>query len=286
MRPEAIEIPEHQFTNRTDRLFRASGHGFDSHSAAGATFIELYDEIGPGGITAKEFRSKLAAATGDVTLRINSPGGGVFDGLTIFNDLLAHKGKIRVEIAGLAASIASIVAMAGDEIAIASNAFLMIHNSWVIAGGDRNDFDEISARLKQIDASMAKTYATRCGMAASKIAAMMDEETWLKGTEAKDAGFATEILEPVELKARFDLSVFAKAPSDLQNEIRPLKPADITNVRDFERYLRDAGFSRSRAKALSAEGYKASQAQRDAETQYSKLAAYIAAKSNFLSETI
>src|SRR4051812_40894455 len=102
-----------------DRFFaRSVGTNFDASLNGAATEIDLYDEIGVWGVTARDFRNKLKDTTGNIVLRINSPGGSVTDGVAIYNDLLAHKGDVRVEITGVAASIASIIAMAGSEVAI------------------------------------------------------------------------------------------------------------------------------------------------------------------------
>lgn len=241
-----ITAPEGE---RRDRFFaRSAGTSFDVRAASGATEIDLYDEVGFWGVNAKDFRSRLKDA-GDVVLRINSPGGDVFDGLAIFNDLVAHKGKVRVEVTGLAASIASVIAMAGDEIAIADNAFFMIHNAWTIGIGNRHDFNELSGTLAKIDDALARTYAARTGSGIRTIKKMMDDETWLSAKEAKEMGFATTALAQAETKAKFDLSVFSGVPSAL------VWPADSAGdepatKRDLERALtQDAGWSRSKARA-------------------------------------
>lgn len=283
-RPAAIAVPEIRFSKSKSRIFNASGQTFDVQSAEGKTRIELYDEIGGAfGIKAKDIRERLQGA-GDIVISINSPGGDVFEGLAIYNTLIAHEGHIRVEIIGVAASIASIIAMAGDDRAIASNSFFMIHDAWSLTVGNRHDHDEVAGLLKQIDGAMAKTYASRTGQNERDISRLMDEESWFEGQEAKAAGFATEILEPAERRARFDLSIYAKAPTKLLGEVTSaaIKPADISNRREYERFLRDAGFSRSRAKALAA-GYNSAEDQREAETAESDLVAFIAAKTNEIS---
>lgn len=233
---------------RRDRFFaRSTGTAFDIRASDGAMEIDLYDEVGFWGVNAKDFRARLKDA-GDVVLRINSPGGDVFDGLAIFNDLVAHKGRVRVEVTGIAASIASIIAMAGDEIAIADNAFFMIHNAWTIGVGNRHDFNDLSGTLAKIDDALARTYASRTGTGIRTIKQMMDDETWLTAKEAKDLKFATESLTASDAKAKFDLSVFASVPESLE---WPSNDDDATPTkRDLERALtRDAGWSRSRARA-------------------------------------
>lgn len=217
-------------------------------SDAQATEIELYDEIGGWGVNAKEFRSKLKDA-GDVVLKINSPGGSVFDGVAIYNDLKAHKGNVRVEITGIAASIASIIAMAGDEIAIADNAMMMIHNAWTVAIGNAEEMTAQAAVLSKIDGVLALTYANRKGTPGVRaIKQMMADETWMTGKEAISNGFATEILTAADktAEARFDLSRFENAPDSLaySDEDEP------RTVRDAERALRDAGWSRTEARKI------------------------------------
>lgn len=235
-------------TERRDRFFaRSVGTSFDVKASVDATQIDLYDEIGFWGVNAKDFKSRLTGV-GDVTLRINSPGGDVFEGLTIFNDLVEHKGKVRVEVVGMAASIASVIAMAGDEIAIADNAFFMIHNAWTLGVGNRHDFNDLSGVLAKIDDALARTYASRTGTGIRSIKKMMDDETWLTAKEAKDLGFATTGLGNSDAKAKFDVSVFGEIPDSLKWEEDASEPE---TERDWERAaMQDAGWSRSRVRAF------------------------------------
>lgn len=236
---------------------RAAGTRFDIVDAqVGSQVVELYDEIGYWGVTAKDFRDMLAGITGDFTLRINSPGGDVFDGIAIFNDLISHKGKVKVEVAGIAASIASVIAMAGDTIEIAPNAFFMVHNAWTIALGDRHDMEAMSGVLGQIDEALARTYVGRSKVGIRSIREMMDEETWMGSAEAIDKGFADRLLkaddeQSVAAAARFDLTgVYANAPDPLrwQDEAGD----EPKTIRDVERELmRDSGpRTRTQARAL------------------------------------
>lgn len=247
---ERIDVGAPPQGERRQRFFaRATGTKFAARATeAGATELELYDEIGFWGVTAKDFRSRLNDVSGDIVLKINSPGGDVFDGIAMYNDLLAHNGRVRVEVNGLAASAASIVAMAGDEIAVAENGFLMIHNAWVLAVGNRHDLNDVASVLGKIDAALARTYANQTGLGVRTISQMMDDETWLTGAEALDKGFATEVLKPVEANAKFDLSPFAAVPAALAVPVDGGEPA---TPRDVEKLLmHDAGYSRSRARAV------------------------------------
>lgn len=243
-----IDVPENI---RRERFFaRSVGTKFEIKNASDTapTEIEVYDEIGFWGVNAKDFRAKLKG-TGDVVLKINSPGGSVFDGIAIYNDLKAHPGNVRVEITGIAASIASIIAMAGDEIAIAENGMMMIHNAWTIAAGNAVELQAQAEVLSKIDGNLALTYANRKGTPGVRaIKQMMAEETWMTGKEAKANGFATEILSPVDktAQARFDLSVFEHAPESLAYDDEGV----ARTIRDAERALRDAGWSRNEARKI------------------------------------
>lgn len=248
MRPPRIEIPKGQRPQLARPIFnRATGRAFDINAAEKVTEIDLYDKISPWGISAADFRSELRGIKGDIRLRINSPGGDVFDGIAIYNDLLAHQGSVNVEITGLAASAASIVAMAGTNVAIAENAFIMIHNAWALTMGDRSDHYAAGSVLETIDTVLARTYAKRSGETEGRIARLMDDETWFAGNEAVEFGLADEVTETAAVEASFDLSMFQHVPKALSNQgaERP------HTIRDCERALRDAGFSRRDAMVMA-----------------------------------
>lgn len=250
---DRIDLGHAPPSGRRDRFFaRSAGTRFAATPASGsATEIDLYDEIGFWGVTAKDFRARLRDAGGDVVLRINSPGGDVFDGIAIHNDLVAHKGKVRVEVTGVAASAASLIAMAGDEIVMADNAFLMIHNAWTIGLGDRHDFAAHAEMLGKVDDALARTYAARSGVGIRTVKTMMDDETWLTGKEAREQGFATATAAAAQAStsARFDLSVFKNPPAALSWDDDGFSKPETEE--DIEKLLmRDAGWTRSQARAL------------------------------------
>lgn len=178
--------------------------------------ILLYDEIGFWGVTAKEFVLALASAgEGPLTLRINSPGGDVFDGLAIYNALRSRKAPVNVVVDGLAASAASFIAMAGSSVSMAEASMMMIHNAWGVVMGDRHDMAEMSAVMEKIDGQLASIYAGKSGKAAADIGAMMDAETWLTSTEAKEAGFCDTVVipaKPDDATALLAFSRITKAP--------------------------------------------------------------------------
>ena len=164
------------------------------------TVISIYDVIGEDFWTGEGFTSKRAAAalrkigSQDVTVNVNSPGGDFFEGIAIYNLLREHPGKVTVKVMGLAASAASVIAMAGDEIEISEIGFLMVHNAWAIAIGNRHDFREAADTLEPFDDAMAGLYATRARVEKAEAAQWMDAETWFNGPQAIDAGLADRLL--------------------------------------------------------------------------------------------
>lgn len=179
--------------------------------------LSIYDEIGAYGVSAKAFIAELGAvAPGSaLELRLNSPGGSVFDAVAIYNALKRHEGAVTVTIDGIAASAASYVAMAGDEIVMPENAFLMIHDPSGLVMGTAGDMREMAEALDKIAGSLIKGYAAKSGKADDEIATLMAAETWFDAAEAVEAGFADRIAEPVRIAARFEIGRFRNAPSDL-----------------------------------------------------------------------
>jgi ATP-dependent Clp protease protease subunit len=201
------------------QLKMLEGRQFSMKAAGDSAEILIYEMIGQDfwsgeGVTAKGFADQLKAL-GDVktiNVRINSPGGDVFDGVAIYNQLANHPAIVNVAIDGLAASIASIIALAGDKITIAENALMMIHNPWSFAIGEAGDMRKMADTLDKIRGTLLGTYAARTGIDEKKLGMMMDEETWMDGKEAVKLGFADEVSEAKKIAAKFDLSCFNKAP--------------------------------------------------------------------------
>lgn len=194
---KASAISRVQFDARPDALERWEP-AIRAASSEDAT-ISVYDTIGWSwegeGVTAKRISAALRAIGGrDVTVNINSPGGDFFEGVAIYNLLRAHPHKVTVQVMGLAASAASVIAMAGDEILMGDGAFLMIHNAWAIAIGNRHDMVAASEQLAPFDAAMADVYAARSGMTSTQTAALMDKETWINASQAVEDGFATGLM--------------------------------------------------------------------------------------------
>lgn len=206
----------------------------------GDNVITMFDMIGEdfwsgGGITAKGVAAQLRAI-GDrpVEVQINSPGGDMFEGIAIYNVLREHQQPVTVKIMGMAASAASIIAMAGDTIEIGAASFIMIHNCWVMAVGNRHDMADVASWLEPFDRAMADVYAARTGGKASDIAKWMDAETYMSGSLAIDRGFADALL-----------------PADQTTRDGKTKAADeqINHLRAMELTLVSAGMTRSQARA-------------------------------------
>jgi ATP-dependent Clp protease protease subunit len=215
--------------------------------------VYLYDEISWFGVDAGQFVKDLndiKAKT--IHLRFNSPGGSVFDGTAIFNAIKQHKSKTVSHIDGLAASIASVIALASDEVRMAENAFLMIHDPWSIVIGNADTMREEAELLDKVGKTIAKTYMDKSGKDEKEIKAMMNAETWLTAEEAKEAGFV-DIIEENDEKAKatlFDLSVFANVPAQLKGDKR------TPTARELESILKSSGFSNKQAKEILANGYQ------------------------------
>ncbi|MDH4319942.1 MAG: Clp protease ClpP [Desulfobulbaceae bacterium] len=227
--------------------------------ASGKDSAELliYDVIGWPFVEASELVRALQGLQGaDLTVRINSPGGDVFDGLAIANAFGRHDGHVVTVVDGLAASIASIIHQAGAERIIAANGHIMIHNAWTIAWGDHREMAKASDMLARVSGQLAKTYADRTGLALAKLAKMMDEETWfIGGDEAVAEGFADSVGPAASARAKFDTSIFANAPASLVS-LLDTAGGDPTK-RKAEHALRQAGLKQHEAKAVLAGGWAA-----------------------------
>jgi len=184
--------------------------GDDDHDAT----LYIDDAIGGwDGIQSKMMVKVIDSITANhIHLQINSPGGDVFEARAIKTALEQHPARVTATITGVAASAASFVMLAADNIRIARGAFVMIHNAWGYAMGDHREMMLTANLLQQISGTIAQDYATKTGLDPQTIAKMMDDETWLEANEAVSKGFCNSILEKPAKSAKFDLSVFKNAP--------------------------------------------------------------------------
>lgn len=215
------------------------------------TDIHIFEEIGLWGVTAKDFAGALKAIPEDheITLHINSPGGSVFDGYAMFNALKARASNVTAVVEGLAASMASIVMLAGIKTKAAANSLVMIHNPWSGAAGESEDLRKAADLLDKITAQIAGIYAAKTGQSEDSIRAAMDAETWFTAAEAKEWGLVDEVTDGIQAMASHDLSRFKNAPacsvesvSGILDQAEPQQNADLE---ELKAKLADAEAARS-----------------------------------------
>lgn len=188
--------------------------------------IYIYDEIGGWGISARRFTEDLLSLgnLSHINLHIHSPGGEVFDGIAIYNQLKNHSATITVYIDGLAASMASVIAMVGDTVIMPKNAMMMIHKPWGVSWGDANDMREYADLLDKLENVLIPAYVAKTGKTTEEITAMLEQETWLDGDECVEHGFADKVIEPVKAMASLTskrIEEFSSMPSAIKNQITP-----------------------------------------------------------------
>ena len=156
---------------------------------------EISDETWWGDeVTPQIFRSELNAAEGDIDLWINSPGGDCYAAAQIYNMLMEYKGNVAVKIDGIAASAASVVAMAGSTVEISPLGMLMIHNPMTVSIGDTHEMERTITFLSEIKESIINAYEIKTGLSRAKISRLMDAETWMNAKKAVELGFADSVL--------------------------------------------------------------------------------------------
>lgn len=180
-----------------------------------AASVYIYDEIGYYGVSASDFVKTLGTVTAStINLHINTPGGNVFDGIAIYNALVDHKAKVVTHIDGLAASMGSVIALAGDVVNMAENAMFMIHNPWSAVIGDAAAMRKAADVLDKIrEGSLLGIYKKKTSIDEDELKSLMDAETWMTAEDAAIYGFIDNITGSVDAKADFDLSCFSNAPA-------------------------------------------------------------------------
>lgn len=224
--------------------------------------IWIYEEIGEdfwtgGGITAKGFQKELSEIkAGQIDLHINSCGGLCFDGITIHNLIKQHPAYVTTYIDGLAASIASVIALAGDKVIMAENALFMIHKASGMVMGNSDDMRDFAGKLDKVNSSISTTYTSKTKKDEAEINDMMKAETWMTADEAFEMGFVDEI------SGEADMAACAKFVPIMQKAKFQHIPEGIAakkekpTAREAEKALRDVGFNLKQAKAILAEGLR------------------------------
>ncbi len=210
------------------KISNAAGPGDDN-----AISLYLYDEISPFGVLAADFVAELAGFGGQpFNLHVNSPGGDVFEGLAMLNTLRAYPGRVTAYVDGIAASAASFILMGADEVVMARNSELMIHDAWGMCLGNASDMVDMAQRLDKVSDNIADVYASRAGKTTEHWRNEMKAESWYGADEAVAAGLATRSLNAsssTEGAVAYDLSRFANHKKITQT---PVPPAPVAQEKD------------------------------------------------------
>ena len=201
---------------------------YNIQNKAGETAdIYIFDEIGTYGVTAQDFISEIKGLKDmPINLRINSLGGDVFDGMAMYNVIKRREAKTTVYIEGIAASIATIIALGADEVIMAENSLFMIHNAWGGTSGEAKDMRKTAETLDKITSELTDIYVKKTGLSYDTLAEMMDEESWLNADEAFALGFIDTISDSIKVAAKYDVSKFKNIT---QEEIKNKLSININN---------------------------------------------------------
>ena len=183
---------------------------YNIQNKAGETAdVYIFEEIGMYGVTAQDFISEIKDLKDKpINLRINSLGGDVFNGMAIYNVIKKRESKTTVYVEGIAASIATIIALGADEVIMSENSLFMIHNAWGGTMGNSKDMRKSADTLDKISNELTEIYVKKTGLAYNRVTEMMDEETWLSAEEAYDLGFVDTISDAIKIAAKYDVSKF------------------------------------------------------------------------------
>lgn len=209
--------------------------------------ILIYDEIGRGdffseAISSQDFKAeldKLPKTVNQIDMRINSPGGDVFDGFAIYNLIKQHPAKFTAYIDGIAASIASVIAMAADEVIMGEASYIMVHNAWSGIYGNYKDFEQMSERLYELDEQIISIYSRKTKKDRIEVRSMVDATTYMAGEEAVELGFATSVFEQDYVIAACSLDKIKNLNPDkiLQTRNKMVKNKLASFKKDIEKVL-------------------------------------------------
>ncbi|EXL04001.1 head maturation protease, ClpP-related [Aquamicrobium defluvii] len=231
--PTMARPQNYQWDAPSDVLAKWAEHSFAAAPGADAdATISIFDVIGEdgwtgGGVTANRISAALRSiGSKDITVRINSPGGDMFEGIAIYNLLRAHRAKVTVEVLGWAASAASIIAMAGDDIRMGLGSFMMVHNAWGLVIGNRHDLREAASLFDEFDAAIADIYHARTGMDRVSIERLMDAETFMTAAQAVEYGFADAVDDAIVDGGNDEDRARAAATAPVRPEIQARRRID------------------------------------------------------------
>ncbi len=201
--------------------------------------IYLFNDIGTFGITAQSFIDEIKQYEDrELNIHINSLGGEVFEGMAIYSIIQRRTSKTTVYIEGIAASIASVIALAADEVIMSENSLLMIHNAWGGTQGEAKDMRKQAEILEKITNEIAEVYVKKTKIPYNEIVEMMDEETWLTAEEAVALGFVDSISEPIKVAAKYDVSKYKNITNKKVEQILSLtKKREIKMTEELKNWF-------------------------------------------------
>jgi ATP-dependent Clp protease, protease subunit len=210
--------------DRTYRLMQLLRHNqtkekrYSIKQSGQTATIYLYDIVGWPGVSAETFvRDLNALAAATIHLRINSPGGDVFEGRAMATAIRQHRSRIIAHVDGVAASAASTVALAAREVEIAQGAFFMIHRAWALTGGTADELRAMAELLTTIDGTLADEYVRETGQKRAQILEWMVAETWFSAEDSVKFGFADRLAESEKAKNEWNLDVYERTPESLKS---------------------------------------------------------------------
>lgn len=244
---------------------RRRGIAMEATGDPGEVQLSVFGPIGGdwwgGGITLDAFKDVYDQIKDSAKIRLllNSEGGDAFDGMAMYNLLAKVRDRLTVEVIGLAASAASVIALAGKELVLDDGAYLMIHEPWGVSVGPSDAHLKTADLLEKMSGTFADLYAAHSNLTREEALAAMKAETWYTAAEAIDAGFATAVGDKADVAAmsvdtaRFD---YQHVPAGLGTAAASADREVPRTAKTFERFLRESGYSRSEAVAIAARGAK------------------------------
>ena len=223
--------------------------------------ISIFGDVGASwwgdSVTLADFKKDFDAIKDrdSIKLMINSPGGDVWDGMGIYNLISSVRQKVTVEVMGLAASIASIIALSGNELIMGESSYFMIHRPWSFSMGTSDELRKDAGLLDKIEDQLVAIYEQHTAMTEDELKTAMSEETWYTADEAVEIGFAAGVADYGQMAASYDISryKYAHVPAEMAEDEKPSEPP--SNIRDFEEHVRDMGYSKRTATAIASHGF-------------------------------